>query len=134
MLKVNLKTRTLSNYIFNFLVLISIFCFMKANIAYANIYNWIEVSKTPEGIQYIERNSLINKTKGDIEIITKYSRINPSKPEIIEENIYTMKINCLNNQYKDVSVNGKDNLNAKWKAPNGDKLIIDVISASCKNV
>ena len=134
MLKVNPKKRTLSNYIFNFLVLISIFGFMKANIAYANIYNWIEVSKTQEGIQYIERNSLINKTKGETEIITKYSRINPSKMKIIEENIYTMKINCLNNQYKDVSVNGKDNLNAKWKAPNGDKLIIDVISTSCKNV
>ena len=45
-----------------------------------------------------------------------------------------MRIDCLTNQFKDVSVNGKKNLEAKWEDPNEDKLINDVISYSCKNV
>ena len=50
------------------------------------------------------------------------------------ENIYVMKINCLTNKFKDVSVNGKKKLTAKWEAPNGDKLLDDVISDGCENV
>ena len=48
--------------------------------------------------------------------------------------IYITKINCQTNKYKDISVNGKNDLNAKWEAPNWDKLINDLISYSCKNV
>ena len=51
-----------------------------------------------------------------------------------QENIYIMRIDCLNNKYKNVSVNGENNLRAKWKAPNEDKLINEVIAESCKNV
>ena len=46
----------------------------------------------------------------------------------IEENIYTMRINCTSNRYKDISVNGKNILSAKWGNPNEDKLINDAIS------
>ena len=45
-----------------------------------------------------------------------------------------MQINCITNKFKDISINGKKNLNAKWEAPNRDKLINDVISDSCENV
>ena len=45
-----------------------------------------------------------------------------------------MKINCINKKYKDVSVNGKSNLSAKRESQNGDKLVNDVITESCKNV
>ena len=45
-----------------------------------------------------------------------------------------MRINCLTKEFKDISVNGKKKLAAKWEAPNGDKLLDDVILDSCKNV
>ena len=45
-----------------------------------------------------------------------------------------MKINYLTKKFKDISVNGNKNLNAKWEAPNGDKILDDVISDGCKNV
>ena len=45
-----------------------------------------------------------------------------------------MKINCSTNEFKDISVNGKKNLSAKWEEPNGDKLIKDVIPNSWENV
>ena len=48
--------------------------------------------------------------------------------------MYIMKINCMTNKFKDISVNGSKNLSAKWEDPNGDKLLDDVISDSCENV
>ena len=96
--------------------------------------NWIEVSSRKFGRQYWDSNSLINKEKGVIEISTKYFKIDPKDSGAFEENIYTMEINCITNKYKDISVNGNNNLIAKWEAPNGDKLINDVITESCKNV
>jgi len=95
--------------------------------------SWIEVSSTSLGRQYLDKNSLINKDRGIIEITTKYLKID-SKNKNVEENIYIMEINCDINKYKDISINGKNILRAKWERPNGDKLINDVISFSCKNV
>tara|TARA_B100000965_G_scaffold77266_1_gene61368 strand:- start:1460 stop:1867 length:408 start_codon:yes stop_codon:yes gene_type:complete len=115
------------------LIIILLFSF-KTNMAFAINNNWIEVSKTPLGIQYLDSDSLINKDKGIIEIKTKYLNIDSKDSEKIVENIYLMEINCLTNKYKDISVNGKNNLNAKWEDPNKDKLINDVITFSCKNV
>ena len=99
-----------------------------------SVNNWVEVSKTPEGVQYLDINSLKSKSKNVIEIITKYSKIDANTSKIIEDNIYTMRINCITNKFKDISVNGKNNLSTKWEVPNGDKLLEDVISDSCKNV
>ena len=88
----------------------------------------------PEGIQYLDRDSINIKGKGIIELTTKYIKIDTNNSKEIEENIYIMQINCLTNKFKDISVNGKKNLSAKWEDPNGDKLLDDVISDSCENV
>ena len=112
----------------------SIIFFNSNNFAYGSIENWIEVSKNPAGIQYLDMESFNSKGKGIIEIKTKYLKINTYNKNEIEENIYITKINCLTNQFKDISVNGKKNLTAKWEEPNGDKLIDDLILNSCKNV
>ncbi len=101
---------------------------------YAENTNWIEVSKNPLGIQYLDRDSIDIRGRGIIELTTKYLKIDPNTSQKIEENIYTMKINCLTNKFKDISVNGKKNLTAKWEDPNGDKLLDDVITDGCKNV
>ena len=101
---------------------------------YASNINWIEVSKTPAGIQYIDRDSINIKGKRIIELTTKYLKIDSNTSKGIEENSYTMEINCLTNKFKDISVNGKKNLTAKWEGTNGDKLLNDLISDCCKNV
>ena len=134
MLKINQNIKNKFNYFLNTLAIILIVLFNRTTIVYGANNNWIEVSKTPAGIQYLEGDSLIIKGKGIIEIKTKYLKIDPESLKGIEENIYAMKINCLTNEFKDISVNGKKNLTAKWEDPNGDKLINDVISDSCKNV
>ena len=134
MLKINQNIKNKFDYFLKILVLILIVLFNRTNIVYGANSNWLEVSKTAAGIQYLEEDSLIIKGKGIIEITTKYSKIDPESLKEIEENIYAMKINCLTNQFKDISVNGKKNLTAKWQASNGDKLLDDVILDSCKNV
>ena len=134
MLKINQNIKDKFVYFLKILVLILIILFNRTNIVYGANSNWVEVSKTAAGIQYLEEDSLIIKGKGIIEITTKYSKIDPESLKEIEENIYAMKINCLTNEFKDVSVNGKKNLTAKWQASNGDKLLDDVILDSCKNV
>ena len=134
MLKINQKIKNKFDLLLNILVLILLIFFNSTNIVYGANTNWVEVSRTPAGIQYLDRDSIDIEKKGIIELTTKYIKIAPSTSKEIEENIYIMKINCMTNKFKDISVNGKKNLSAKWEDPNGDKLLDDVISDSCENV
>ena len=134
MLKINQKIKNKFDLLLNILVLILLIFFNSTNIVYGANTNWVEVSRTPTGIQYLDRDSINIEEKGIIELTTKYLKIAPSTSKKIEENIYIMKINCMTNKFKDISVNGKKNLSAKWEDPNGDKLLDDVISDSCENV
>lgn len=134
MLKINQKIKNKFDLLLNILVLILLIFFYSTNIVYGANTNWVEVSQTPTGVQYLDRDSINIEEKGIIELTTKYIKIAPSTSKEIEENIYIMKINCMTNKFKDISVNGKKNLSAKWEDPNGDKLLDDVISDSCENV
>ena len=134
MLKINQKIKNKFNLLLNILVLILLIFFNSTNIVYGANTNWVEVSRTPAGVQYLDRDSIDIQEKGIIELTTKYIKIAPSTSKEIEENIYIMKINCMTNKFKDISVNGKKNLSAKWEDPNGDKLLDDVISDGCENV
>ena len=132
--KRNQRIKNKLYYLLNIFIVILIFLFNSTNLVYAENINWVEVSKTPAGVQYLDRDNIHIKGKGIIELTTKYLKIDPSTSEKIEDNIYVMNINCLTHKFKDVSVNGKKKLTAKWEDPNGDKLLDDVISDSCKNV
>ena len=132
--KINLKNKQFSDLFLNLIVTVLIIFSINTNMVYGINKNWIEVSRTKFGRQYLDSDSLIKKEKGVIEISTKYLKIDTKDSGVFEENIYTMEINCITNKYKDISVNGNNNLIAKWEAPNGDKLINDVITESCKNV
>ena len=123
-----------SDYFLNLIIIMIIIFFNNIKMVYGANENWFKVSKSNEGVQYLDKNSLNKKGKGLIEIKTKYLKFDANDSKRIEEDIYIMRINCLNQRFKDISVNGKKNLSAKWQGPNGDKLIIDVISDSCKNV
>ena len=134
MLKINLNTKKYLDYLLNLLVIILIIFFNADNMVFGANNSWFEVSKTPEGIQYIDKNSIRIKDKQVLEIKTKYLKIDGNTSKELEQYIYIMEINCLTNKFKDISVNGTKTFRAKWEAPNGDKLINDVISDSCKNV
>ena len=134
MYKINRRTKNKLDSFLNILIIILIIFFNRTKIVLGADNNWIEVSKTNLGIQYLDINSLKNKDKGIIEITTKYLKIDANTSKEVENNIYIMRINCINNKFKDISINGTKNFNAKWEESNGDKLIHDVISNICKNV
>ena len=118
MLKINQKIKNTFDLLLNILVLILLIFFNSTNIVYGANTNWVEVSRTPTGVQYLDRDSIDIEEEGIIELATKYIKFAPSTSKEIEENIYIMKINCMTNKFKDISVNGKKNLTAKWEAPN----------------
>ena len=132
--KTNLKNKIFTDLCLNLLVIILIIFSTNINTVNASNNNWIEVSRSIGGIQYWDSDSLIKRKKGVIEISTKYLKMEHKSTVVLEENIYTMEINCLTNKYKDISVNGNNILITKWEDTNGDKLINDVITESCKNV
>ncbi len=137
MLKTNQKIKNNYHYLVNILVLLvimSVNLFNRTNLVYGASISWVEVSKTSAGIQYLDRDSIDIKEEGIIELKTKYLKTETNNAKKMEENIYIMQINCLTTKFKDISVNGKKNLTAKWEDPNGDKLLDDLISDSCKNV
>tara|TARA_B100000214_G_C23833644_1_gene565429 strand:- start:190 stop:594 length:405 start_codon:yes stop_codon:yes gene_type:complete len=133
MFKTNQEIKNKVNYLINILFVILILLFNQKDTVSGADINWVEVSKTTAGIQYLDKDSIDIKGKGIIEITTKYLKINPSTSKRLEENIYITSINCLTNKFKDISINGEKILIAKWEDPNGDKLLNDVISDSCEN-
>ncbi len=134
MLNINQKITNKFNFLLNILVLILVILLNSNNKVYGANTNWVEVSRAPAGVQYLDIDSIDIEKKGIIELTTKYIKIDSSTSKKIEENIYIMKINCMTNKFKDISVNGKKNLSAKWEDTNGDKLLDDLISDSCENV
>ncbi|WP_269612708.1 hypothetical protein [Prochlorococcus marinus] len=134
MLNINQKITNKFNFLLNILVLILVILLNSKNKAYGANTNWVEVSRAPAGVQYLDIDSIDIEKKGIIELTTKYIKIDSITSKEIEENIYIMKINCMTNKFKDISVNGKKNLSAKWEDANGDKLLDDLISDSCENV
>ena len=134
MYKINLNYKKTLEFIFSSLAIMLIIFSIKINIAYGINNNWTEVSKSIEGTQYLDSDSLISKGNGVVEVTSKYLKGSSRNSGLSEEYIYRMEINCLTNKYKDISVNGNDNLSAKWEDTNEDKLINDVITESCKNV
>ena len=122
MLKINQEIKNKFNFLLNILVLILVILFNRKNIVYGANTNWLEVSRTTAGVQYLDKDSIDIEEKGIIELSTKYIKIDSSTSKKIEENIYIMKINCMTNKFKDISVNGKNNLSAKWEDPNRDKI------------
>ena len=132
--KKNQKIKTFFESFLKLFIIILFIFFSRSIIVYGANNDWFEVSKTDTGIQYLDRDSIDNKGKGIIELTTKYLKFDTDGFKTIEEKIYTMRINCFTNEFKDISVNGKKILDAKWEEPNGDKLINDVISGSCENV
>ena len=78
MLKINQEIKNKFDFLLNILVLILIIFFNRTNIVYGTDINWFEVSRTPAGVQYLDRDSIDIEEKGIIELTTKYIKIAPS--------------------------------------------------------
>ena len=128
-------------YIFNkFLIFLSfaisiVFSFfIPMKQVYSLPHEWIRVPKSQYGDQFWDKKSIKRNEDGSVRVLSKF--IPKTKSEITQDILYTMDINCFEKSFRDVYVSTdhvNSNLNnlADWKYPNGDKLILGVISQVC---
>tara|TARA_Y100000589_G_scaffold219185_1_gene206905 strand:+ start:350 stop:736 length:387 start_codon:yes stop_codon:yes gene_type:complete len=97
-------------------------------------HNWIEVPRSKYGEQVWDQQSIQINEDGTRRVLSKF--IPKTKSEITKDILYTMDINCTEKTFRDVAVGAEEfnefeNINAKWKYPNGDKLLLGVIDQVC---
>ena len=118
-------------------LVLSIIVFICISIKQANAlsHEWVGVPKSEYGEQLWDRKSIKRNEDGSVRVLSKF--IPKTKSEITRDIIYTMDINCFEKSFKDVDVsidevNNNFNDLADWQDPNGDKLILGVMSQVCR--
>ena len=95
---------------------------------------WLLLKENDDGKEWVDLGSIKKINNNELSVLTKYFQ-NPSKEKLKgETNLYVMRINCDNREYKDISVNGIPSFKAKWKTSNNDELIDVVIDKSCSEI
>ena len=97
-------------------------------------HDWVVVPASKFGTQLWDSKTMHKNADGSIRVLSKF--IPKIKNDITKDILYTMDINCSQKTFRDVGVGAKDfdefeNPEAKWKYPNGDKLILGVIRQVC---
>ena len=98
-------------------------------------HEWVGVPKSEYGEQLWDRQSIKRNEDGSLRVLSKF--IPKTKSEITKDILYTMDINCFEKSFRDVDVstdevNSNFNDFADWQDPNGDELILGVISQVCR--
>ncbi len=98
-------------------------------------HEWVGVPKSEYGEQLWDRKSIKRNEDGSVRVLSKF--IPKTKSEITMDILYTMDINCFEKSFRDVDVfideaNSNFNDFAVWQDPNGDELILGVISQVCR--
>ena len=97
-------------------------------------HDWVSVPASKFGKQLWDSKTMIFNQDGSIRVLSKF--IPKVKNDITKDILYTMDINCTQKTFRDIAVGAKDfdefkNIEANWKYPNGDKLILGVIDQVC---
>jgi hypothetical protein len=105
--------------------------------AWAGPVDWREVPATAEGRQWWDAGSLRRSRQGQLTVL---SRFQPPAPEAgagddsrpAAGTLYVMELDCDQELYRDISVNGLPRFRAEWQAVAGDSLTLDVLRAACQ--
>ena len=116
-------------YLLSFLLILLPFSFGSYA---ANDVDWLLLKKNNDGEQWIDKGSIREYPNNEISVLTRFFEA-PKEPESKGKKLlYVMRINCKTKKFKDTSINGIPNLNAKWTSSNNDELIDIVINKSCE--
>ena len=118
----------------------NIFCITLSSILFLPLqanaidHDWVSVPASKFGKQLWDAKTMHKNEDGSIRVLSKF--IPKIKNDITKDILYTMDINCSQKTFRDIAVGAKDfdefeNFEAKWKFPNGDKLILGVIIQVC---
>ena len=121
--------------IFNIFLSIIVFFCISIKKSEALPHEWVRVPKSEYGEQLWDRKSIKRNEDGSVRVLSKF--IPKTKSEITMDILYTMDINCFEKSFRDVDVsidevNSNFNDFADWQDPNGDELILGVISQVCR--
>lgn len=108
--------------------------------AWAGPVSWMEVPPTPEGRQWWDAGSLRLSRKGALTVL---SRFQPPAPEEEADatsppgrpapsTLYVMELDCDQELYRDISVNGFPRFRAEWQTAAGDALSTAILRAACQ--
>ena len=97
-------------------------------------HDWISVPASKYGKQIFDAKTMRKNEDGSIRVLSKF--IPKIRNDITKDILYTMDINCSQKTFRDIGVGAEnfdefENPEAKWKYPNGDKLILGVIDQVC---
>tara|TARA_Y100001968_G_scaffold94151_1_gene84590 strand:+ start:9652 stop:10053 length:402 start_codon:yes stop_codon:yes gene_type:complete len=121
----------LVTFILLFLILINkFFNISSSDYVNAKELDWEEVPSSQYGRQWWEKSTLKHNNDDSYRVFTRYQPISIARNKDI---LFIMDIDCSNNQYKDISINGKYNKNSNWLRSDGDKLIDGVIDQVCQS-
>ena len=121
------------SFLFSIIISFNLLNFVQKASAIGDV-EWLLLKENNDGKEWIDLGSIKKLNNKEISVLTKYFQ-NPSKEKDKgETNLYVMRINCDNREYKDISVNGIPSFKAKWKTSNDDELIDIVIDKSCSEI
>ena len=124
----------LKKLIFTIGLFLIILVFIPTTQVYSLSQEWVGVPSSKYGEQLWDKKNIQRNKDGSVRVISKF--IPKNKTEITQDILYTMDINCFEKSFRDVAV-GTDQLNnslnnsSDWQDPNGDQLILGVISQVC---
>jgi hypothetical protein len=108
------------------------------SLAWAGPVDWNEVPATAEGRQWWDAGSLRLSRQGQLTVL---SRFQPAAPEpqadgspgrAAASQLYVMELDCGQELYRDISVNGLPRFRAEWQAVAGDDLSTRILQAACR--
>jgi len=126
-----------SGKIFSLAISLLFFLCISIKELYALPHEWVGVPKSEYGEQLWDKKSIKRNEDGSVRVLSKF--IPETKSEITQDILYTMDINCFEKSFRDVDVftdeeNSRLNSFAEWKDPNGDQLILGVMTQVCRIV
>ena len=105
--------------------------------AFAGPVDWQEVPASPAGRQWWDAGSLRRDRRGRLSVL---SRFQPAEAAPVEGEsaaparsgtLYVMELDCEQELYRDVSVNGIPRWGAPWSLTGGDSLTTATLRAAC---
>lgn len=106
--------------------------------AWAGPVDWHEVTATAEGRQWWDAGSLHLNREGRLSVLSRFQPAPPESPPGEEAarppaaSLYVMQLDCDQNLFRDVSVNGLPRFRAEWQAVADDELGAAVIREACQ--
>jgi hypothetical protein len=105
--------------------------------AWAGPVSWREVPATAEGRQWWDAGSLRVSRQGRLTVLSRFQP--PAPPDDAAApggrpsggTLYVMELDCDQELYRDISVNGFPRFQAEWQAVAGDSLSRAVLRAAC---